>query len=113
MPEINEYEIEMTLISETVLGSGHGGGSGINLDVLRDKDGKHFVKSTTFKGLVREQLEWIASSCSDVDKEVIDSLLGKSDVQAGKLHFWDLKSSAGMPKERKLSDTPQQWMKTG
>ncbi|MDR0501163.1 MAG: RAMP superfamily CRISPR-associated protein [Coriobacteriales bacterium] len=93
---MTDYLINVTLLSETILGAGQSEEGVVNADVVRDTKGFHYIKASTIKGLVREQLEWFDSIIPGGCKSAIKSLLGVPDSNnRGKLKFWDLQTTTG------------------
>jgi CRISPR-associated protein Csx10 len=100
-----EYKINVELKSETILGAGIGVPGGVDLDIVRDKDGKPYIKAATIKGLIREQLDIIAKFSDGLDKDVVDSLFGVPNAPSqGKIKFWDLETN---PIYSKKDDTDE------
>lgn len=77
---MDNYQIKMELLSETILGSGESVAGYIDLDVLHDELGLPYFKGKTLKGRLREEAENIVRLQSDVfTQEQLNKLFGKID----------------------------------
>lgn len=77
---MDNYQIKIELLSETILGSGESVAGYIDLDVLHDELGLPYFKGKTLKGRLREEAENIVRLQSDVfTQEQLNKLFGKID----------------------------------
>lgn len=94
---MKEYDVKIKFLSETMLGSGMAVPGVVDNDIRHDNDGLPYMNAKTFKGHIREQMEFLKrydKNYSDVD---INELLGSDDKDSekkiGKIKF----SEVSMP----------------
>lgn len=94
---MKRYDIKITLLSETMPGSGMAVPGIIDNDIRHDNYGLPYMNAKTFKGHIREQMEFLkeyGSSYKDID---INDLLGSDDKDStkriGKLKFSEVSLS--------------------
>lgn len=81
------YQVKITLLTETLLGSGNAIPGYVDADVQTDEYGLPFLKAKTLKGLLREHAQLIACNL-DVEETLVESLFG-TEMTAGKIRFSD------------------------
>lgn len=78
---MEQYQIEVELLSETIFGSGESISNFIDIEILKDEYGIPYMKGKTFKGKLRKEIEGVALILENINgksyKDEVDSLLGK------------------------------------
>lgn len=78
---MNKLQIEVTLLSEAIFGSGETVSNSVDIEVLQDSLGIPYMKGKTFKGKLREEVQAIATllekSTNKNFKTIIENLFGK------------------------------------
>ena len=72
--------VEMTLCSDTIFGSGYSIPGGEDIAVCQDELGYPYLKGSTFKGLLRDGMEHIIA-WTNTDIKLLDQLFGCSGMQ--------------------------------
>ncbi|MBE5924763.1 MAG: hypothetical protein E7271_09945 [Lachnospiraceae bacterium] len=98
---MKQYDVRIKFLSETMLGSGMAVPGVIDNDIRHDNNGLPYMNAKTFKGHIREQMEFLKKydkSYRDID---IYGLLGSDDKDSekklGKIKF----SEVSMPQSVK------------
>ena len=98
---MKEYNVKIKLLSETMPGSGMAVPGVIDNDVRHDGYGLPYMNAKTFKGYVRENMEYLKKIApSDYSNVDINKLLGSDDKDSEKklgiLKFSKVELSAGV-----------------
>ncbi|MCR5376110.1 MAG: hypothetical protein K6E71_05110 [Lachnospiraceae bacterium] len=81
---MRKYQVKIKLLTETMPGSGMAVPGTIDSDIRHDTYGLPYMNAKTFKGHVREQMEFLCTYDSKYDGIDINSLLGSNDLESVK-----------------------------
>ncbi len=82
---MDEYKIELKLLTETMPGSGMSVPGIIDNDVRFDEYGLPYMNAKTFKGHIREQMEFLKKFSKAYENIDINALLGSDDRESEKV----------------------------
>ena len=81
---MKQYLVKIKLLTETMPGSGMAVPGTIDSDVRHDMYGLPYMNAKTFKGHVREQMEFLCALNEEYREIDINSLLGSDDLESVK-----------------------------
>ena len=81
---MKQYRVKIKLLTETMPGSGMAVPGTIDSDVRHDRYGLPYMNAKTFKGHVREQMEFLCECDEQYHDVDINSLLGSDDRESVK-----------------------------
>lgn len=94
---MEQFTIEISLISEAIFGNGESSTSLVDIEILKDEIGIPYLRGKTLKGKLREEiveLEKILFNDDKLSYELSNSLFGKEgEYEASTLKFTDCKIS--------------------
>jgi len=88
---MKKYNIKLTLLSDTIIGSGEGAGPIIDSDVIYDDAGIPFIPAKRIKGLLRDSLnEIINYPALKYGQDLLTDLFGDKGIKKGAVEFSNL-----------------------
>ena len=91
---MEEYRIEIELLSESIFGSGESESNGVDVEILKDEIGVPYFKGKTLKGKLREEAEVLKNYFSNLGFGEYETIFSKLFGKEGDYNNETLKFSS-------------------